>query len=315
MTIQTTMKAIRLSAYGGPELLRVEEIARPQPSQGEALIRVHATAVNPIDGHLRSGAMQQIMPLQFPYTPGSDFAGVVESIGDGVTTVHVGQEVYGSVEGTRGGAYAEYLAAPVAALAPKPRTLNLSQAASVPIVAQTAWQALFDKAGLAAGQSVLIHGGAGGVGMFAVQFARWKGAHVIATASAADAEFVRSLGAEEVIDYKGERFEEKVSGLDVVLDLIGGETQQRSWQTLKRGGILVASTAPPSEEEATKHSVRAAMVQMQGSSALLAEIAGLIDSGQIKTLVGATFPLEQAAQAQEASRTGHVRGKIVIEIA
>ncbi len=315
MTTQTTMKAIRLSGYGGPELLRYEEVPRPQPSQGEALIRVHAASVNPIDWHLRSGAMQQIMPLQFPYTPGSDFAGVVESVADGMTTVHVGQEVYGSVPGTRGGAYAEYLAAPVLALAPKPHTLDFSQAASVPIVALTAWQALFDKAGLAAGQSILIHGGAGGVGMFAVQFARWKGAHVTATASAADAEFVRSLGAGEVIDYKDERFEEKVSGLDVVLDLIGGETQQRSWQTLKPGGILVASTAPPSQEEATKHGVRAAMVQMQGSSALLAEIAGLIDSGQIKTLVGATFPLEQAAQAQEASRTGHVRGKIVIEIA
>jgi NADPH:quinone reductase-like Zn-dependent oxidoreductase len=218
------------------------------------------------------------------------------------------------VDSIHGGAYAEYVTAPVAQLALKPQTLDFSQAASIPVVASTSWESLFEKAGLAAGQSVLIHGGAGGVGMFAVQFARWKGAHVIATASATDLDFVRSLGAAEVIDYKGERFEEKVSNLDVVLDLIGGETQQRSWQTLKPGGILVSTTAPPSEEEAIKHGVRATMIQMHPSGELLAEIAGLIDSGQVQTFVGATFPLEQAGQAQEANRTGHVRGKIVIQV-
>ncbi|MCW3094789.1 MAG: alcohol dehydrogenase [Chthonomonadaceae bacterium] len=314
MTTQTTMKAIRLSAFGGPEQLHYEEISRPEPAAGEALIRVHATSVNPIEWLIRSGVMQQIMPVQFPYTPGSDLAGVVESVGEGVTAFQVGQEIYGTVDSIHGGAYAEYVTAPVAQLALKPQTLDFSQAASIPVVASTSWESLFEKAGLAAGQSVLIHGGAGGVGMFAVQFARWKGAHVIATASATDLDFVRSLGAVEVIDYKGERFEEKVSNLDVVLDLIGGETQQRSWQTLKPGGILVSTTAPPSEEEAIKHGVRATMIQMHPSGELLAEIAGLIDSGQVQTFVGATFPLEQAGQAQEANRTGHVRGKIVIQV-
>jgi len=315
MTTQTTMKAIRLEAFGGPEQLRYEEVPRPEAAVGEALIRVHAASVNPIEWLIRSGVMQQIMPVQFPYTPGSDLAGVVTGVGEGVTALQVGQEVYGTVDSIHGGAYAEYVAVPVGQLALKPKTLDFAQAASIPVVALTSWQSLFETAGLTAGQSVLIHGGAGGVGMFAVQFARWKGAHVIATASAKDLEFVRSLGAAEVIDYRGERFEEKVSSLDVVLDLIGGETQQRSWQTLKPGGILVSTTAPPSEAEAAKHGVRATMIQMHPSSALLAEIAGLIDSGQVQTFVGATYPLEQAGQAQEANRTAHIRGKIVILIA
>jgi len=315
MTTQTTMKAIRLSSFGGPEQLHYEEVPRPEAAADEALIRIHATSVNPIEWLIRSGVMQQIMPVPLPYIPGSDLAGIVESVGEGVTALQVGQEVYGTMDSMRGGAYAEYVAVPVAQLALKPKTLDFAQAASIPVVALTSWQSLFEKAGLTAGQSVLIHGGAGGVGMFAVQFARWKGAHVIATASAKDLEFVRSLGAAEVIDYKGERFEEKVSHLDVVLDLIGGETQQRSWQTLKPGGILVSTTAPPSEAEAAKHGVRATMIQMHPSSALLAEITDLIDSGQVQTFVGATFPLEQAGQAQEANRTGHMRGKIVIQVA
>jgi len=315
MTTQSTMKAIRLEAFGGPEQLRYEEVPRPEPGAGEALIQIHATSANPIEWLIRSGVMQQIMPVRLPYTPGSDLAGVVESVGEGVTALQVGQEVYGTVDSIHGGAYAEYIALPVAQLALKPKTLDFAQAASIPVVALTSWQSLFEKADLRAGQSVLIHGGAGGVGMFAVQFARWKRAHVIATASAKDLEFVRSLGAAEVIDYKSERFEEKVSNLDVVLDLIGGETQQRSWQTLKPGGILVSTTAPPSEAEAAKHGVRGTMIQMHPSSALLTEIAGLIDSGQVQTFVGATYPLEQAGQAQEANRTGHMRGKIVIQVA
>lgn len=312
--IPGTMKAIRLHSYGGPELLQYEEITIPTPRPGEVLIRVRAAAVNPLDSKIREGYVQQFMPITFPYTPGSDFAGIVEEISDGVTTVSVSQEVYGVVEATHGGAYAEYLAAPAATLAPKPLSLDFPKAASVPVVSMTAWQALFDVAGLSEGQSILIHGAAGGVGMFAVQFAHWKGAHVIATASGVNADFVRELGADEVIEYNTERFEERTSKVDVVLDLIGGETQQRSWQVLKPGGLLAATSAPPSQDEASKHGVRAAMVQMHGSGALLASIAALVDAGQVKTFVGATFPLDQAAKAQLANQSGHVRGKIVIEI-
>ncbi|MBC8113618.1 MAG: NADP-dependent oxidoreductase, partial [Candidatus Saccharimonas sp.] len=235
--------------------------------------------------------------------------------GVGVSAFSSGQEVFGFIPPTIGGTYAQYVAASSDALVSKPQGLDFINAASIPVVAMTAWQALFVVGGLAKGQSVLIHGGAGGVGMFAVQLAKWKGAHVTATASAKDLEFVRGLGADVVIDYKADRFEDKVSGVDVGLDLIGGETQQRSWRTMKPGGILVATPAPPSQEEATRHEVRAVMVHMQGDRAQLSTIAELIATGAIKTFVGATFPLADARKAQQASESGHVRGKIVLQIA
>lgn len=308
------MKAIRVHAFGGPEVLEYEDVPRPTPSGGQVLIRLHAASVNPVEGKVRAGAMQKMMPVKLPYTPGSDLAGVIESVGAGVTAFTAGQEVYGWTEGTTGGTYAEYVAASTDVLIPKPPSLDFSNAASVPAVALTAWQALFVHAGLVKGQSVLIHGGAGGVGMYAVQLAKWKGAHVTATASAKDLEFVKGLGADVVIDYKADRFEDKVSGVDVVLDVIGGETQQRSWQTIKPGGILVSTPAPPSEEEATRHGVRTLMMHMQADGAQLSTITGLIATGAIKTFVGATFPLAEAAAAQQALETGHVRGKVVLQI-
>ena len=308
------MKAISMHSFGGPGVLEYEDVPRPTPSSGQVLVRLHAASVNPLERHIREGVMQEKMPVKLPFTPGSDLAGVIESVGAGVTAFSAGQEVYGWTPPTTGGTYAEYLATSTDVLIAKPQALDFSSAASVPVVSLTAWQALFVSAGLVKGQSVLIHGGAGGVGMFAVQLAKWKGAHVTATASAKDIEFVKGLGADVVIDYKAERFEDKVSGVDVVLDVIGGETQQRSWQTMKAGGILVATPGPPSQEEAARHGVRAVMVQMQGNGAQLAMISELIATGAIKTFVGATFPLAQAAEAQQASETGHVRGKIVLQI-
>lgn len=303
-----------MHSFGGPEVLKYEDVPRPTPAKGQVLIRLRAASVNPLERKIREGVMQKMMPLKLPYIPGSDLAGVIESVADGVANLSVGQEVFGFTPATTGGTYAEYIAASTDVLVAKPQALDFNNAASVPVVAMTAWQALFVDGDLAKGQSVLIHGGAGGVGMFAVQLAKWKGAHVTATASAGDIEFVKGLGADKVIDYKADRFEDKVSGVDVVLDLIGGETQQRSWQTIKPGGILVATPAPPSQEEATRHGVRAVMVHMQGDRAQLSKITELIATGAIKTFVGATFPLADARKAQQASESGHVRGKIVLEI-
>lgn len=314
MDTEQTMKAIRIHSFGGPEVLEYEDVPRPKPSNGQVLILLRAASVNPLERTIRQGVMQKVMPVKLPFIPGSDLAGVIESVGDDVAALSAGQEVYGFIPPTVGGTYAQYIAVPTDVLVAKHEALDFSSAASVPVVSMTAWQALFVYADLAEGQSVLIHGGAGGVGMYAVQFARWKGAHVTATASAKDIEFVKGLGADEVIDYKADRFEDKVSGVDVVLDVVGGETQQRSWQTIKPGGILVATTAPPSQEDAARHGVRTVMMQMQGDGEQLSTINELIAAGTVKTSVGATFPLAQAAEAQQASAKGGVRGKIVLQI-
>jgi NADPH:quinone reductase-like Zn-dependent oxidoreductase len=249
--------------------------------------------------------------LTLPYVPGGDFAGVVDSMGAGVTGVRAGDEVYGNCPR---GAYAEKVAAPAATVAPKPKRLNFVEAASVPVAAQTAWQGLFDHGHLQKGQTVLIHAASGGVGSFAVQLAHWKGARVLATASGSNVEFVRSLGADLVIDYKTTKFETVAKDVDVVLDLIGGDTQARSYAVLKRGGRLVATAQPPSPDEAAKHGVQAVMMQMQANTDLLKQIAGLLDSGALRTTVSKTFPLAQAADAWKESRGGHTRGKIVLEV-
>ena len=314
-TDNSMMKAVLVHAYGGPEALTLEDIPRPVPKANEVLVRVSAAGVNPVDWKLREGHLQQIMPVQFPFTPGCDVAGIVESVGEGVGDFAVGDGVYGAVPPTTGGGYAESVIVPSATLADKPKNLSFVEAASVPSVAITAWQSLFESGGLTAGQTVLIHGGSGGVGMFAVQLAHQKGARVIATCSAENIEFVESLGADEVLDYKAVRFEEKVSGVDVVLDTQGGDTQERSWQTLKPGGILVSVVSPPSEEKAAEANARGVMVQVAASKALLTEIAEMLDAGTIKTEIAQTFSLSEARQAQELSQIGHTRGKIVLQIA
>ena len=244
------MKAIRVHQYGGPEQLRFEDTSAPNPADGQVLVRVQAASVNPIDYKLASGALRQLMPLSFPWVPGGDFAGVVEAVGRGVTTMKRGDAVYGDTPG--GSSYAEFVTTGAGMVAPKPGKLNPVEAASVPIAAQTAWQGLFDHGHLERGQTVLIHAAAGGVGTFAVQLAHWKGARVLATASAANADYVRGLGADQVIDYKATRFESVAKNVDLVLDLAGGETQQRSFSVLKPGGRLVSTVQPPSKEEAAR---------------------------------------------------------------
>ncbi len=308
-----TMKAVRFHEYGGSGVLAYEDAPRPELKPDEVLLRVEATSVNPMDWKIREGFMKEMLPIAFPFTPGGDVAGVVEEAGAGVTDFAAGDAVFGFVPMQAGGGYAEYVAVPVAMLTRKPDAVSFVEAASLPVVSLTAWQALFDFGGLQAGQSVLIHGGAGGVGMFAVQFAKRKGASPIyVTASAGDKAFVAGLGADTVIDYENERFEEIAKNVDMVLETIGGETQERSWGTLKPGGILVATAAPPPQEKAAAQGVRAAMVQLKPTGAGLAEIVALLAEGKVKTEIGKTFPLAQAREAQELSQHGHIRGKIVL---
>jgi len=307
------MKAIRVHAYGGPDQLRLEEAPQPKAESGKVLVRIHAASVNPIDFKLASGNMRQIMPINFPWIPGGDFSGVVEEVGSGVTGLKKGDAVYGDASG--GGAYAEFYAGPASMIAPKPRKLNDVEAASIPLAAQTAWQGLFDHGRLERGETVLIHGAAGGVGTFAVQLAHWKGAKVLATASPSNADYLRSLGADTVIDYKATPFESVAKNVDLVLEMIGGDTQRRSFGVLKPGGRLVATAQPPSAEEAARHKVEATMMSMQATTENLKKLAELIDAGKLKTTIGKTYPLAQAREAWTEIMSGHTRGKIVLEVA
>jgi NADPH:quinone reductase-like Zn-dependent oxidoreductase len=277
------------------------------------LVRIHAVSVNPIDFKLASGNMRQIMPINFPWIPGGDFSGIVEEVGSGVTGLAKGDAVYGDASG--GGAYAEFYAGPASMIAPKPRRLSDIEAASVPLAGQTAWQGLFDNGRLERGETVLIHGASGGVGTFAVQLAHWKGAKVLATASADNVDYLRSLGADTVIDYKATPFESLAKNVDLVFDLIGGETQRRSFGVLKAGGRLVATAQPPSPEEAAKHKVEAKMMGMKASTANLTRLAELLDAGKIKTVVTKTYSLAQARDAWTEIMSGHTRGKIVLQVA
>jgi NADPH:quinone reductase-like Zn-dependent oxidoreductase len=306
------MKAIRYHAYGGPEQLRYEDAPVPILKTGEVLVRVRATSVNPWDYKLASGAFRNMVPMEFPYIPGGEFAGQIESVGASVSHLKPGDAVFGNCPS---GSYAQFVAAPGESAAPMPARLTPLQAASVPLAAQTAWQGLFDHGHLEAGQTVLIHAAAGGVGTFAVQLAHWKGAKVIATASAANADYLKSLGADQVIDYKSTPFDTVVKDVDVVLDLLGGDTQTRSFAVLKRGsGRLIATAQPPSQELATRHKVRALMMQMKPTAERLNQLADLLDAGKIRTEVTKTFPLSQTKEAWEYSMSGHTRGKITLEI-
>ena len=311
-----TMTAVRFHEFGDTSVLQTETVPRPVAGAGEILVRVQATSVNPIDTKIRQGLFQQFMPVALPFTPGGDIAGTVEAVGAGVTGFAPGDAVFGILPPNQGGAYAQYAVVTTDRVAHKPQSLSFVEAASVPVVALTAWEALFGIAHLSAGQSVLVHGGAGGVGLFAVQFAKQTGANPIyATASAGDREFVQSLGATQVIDYKNERFEDVVKNVDVVLDLIGGETQARSWGVLKPGGTLVATTQPPSAEKAQERGVRVGMVEVKPTQETLTQITSLLQSGAVKTFIGATFLLTDARAAHEQSHNGHTRGKIALTVA
>jgi NADPH:quinone reductase-like Zn-dependent oxidoreductase len=305
------MKAVRLHARGGPEAFVYEEAPQPHPEEGEVLVRVHAAAVTPTElAWVPTWTTPTGEPRRFPIILGHEFSGEVAAIGSGVRDVTAGELVYGLNDWFRDGAQAEYCVARASEVARKPRSVDHVAAAVAPISALTAWQGLIERGRLVAGQRVLIHGAAGGVGVFAVQLARRRGAHVIGTASASNVAFVRGLGADEVIDYRAQRFEHVVHDLDVVFDTVGGETLERSWGVLKPGGRLV--TIATSVEGSQDPRTREAFFIVQANRAQLAEIARLIDAGQLRPVVDAVFPLAQARQAYE-HKPAH--GKVVLDVA
>jgi NADPH:quinone reductase-like Zn-dependent oxidoreductase len=314
----TMMKAVRLHRQGGPEQLVYEDAPKPELGAGDALIRVHATGITPAELTYTETYTNCDGSARLPAIPGHEVAGVVESVADSVSDVSVGDEVYALTSFCRDGAAAEYVAVHAADLAPKPTTVDHAQAAAVPLSALTAWQAFFDHAQLAPGQRVLIHGAAGGVGSFAVQIARWHGAYVVGTASAENRDFLLRLGANEVIDYRHAPFEQAVREVDVVLDTIGGETRERSWQVLKPTGILVSLPGPIPESEEAAHGKRGGrrgvFFIVQPNREQLGKIAALIDSGAIRPVIAETIPLAKARQAFERGVAGHTRGKLVLAV-
>jgi NADPH:quinone reductase-like Zn-dependent oxidoreductase len=310
-----TMKAVVIHEYGGPDVLKYEDIPRPEPKDDQLLIRVIAAGVNPVDGMIRSGMFDREGSRAFPIILGGDVAGVVEKVGSKVTKLKAGDPMFAYVSLDNSGGYAQYALVPEREAAPKPKSLTYVEAAAVPIVAMTAWQALVDTAKLSAGQTVLIHGGSGGVGSFAIQIAKARGAKVIATASTANQDFLKQLGADVAIDYTKQKFEDVAKDVDVVLDSIGGDTLARSYGVVKTGGIIVSIVARLNESELEKHGIRGAALSVEPNSEELAEIGKLIDDRKIKVTVSQTFPLSEAMKAQEQVATGHTRGKIVLKIA
>ncbi len=309
------MKAIRFHQYGDAGVLRYEDAPKPQVGLDELLIRVHSAGVNPADWQFRQGYYKDFAPRPLPFIPGWDVAGMVEAVGAQVTRFKPGDAVFAMADMSRNGAYAEYIAVCADHVAPAPRAIPLQQAAAVPLAALTAWSALFAHGALAPGQSVLVHAGAGGVGLFAVQLAHHAGARVLATASAANHELLRRFGADEVIDYRGENLALRATGMDLVIDTVGGEMREQSWKLLRPGGLLAGVAMPPPDEtQARAHGVRAAMIAVTPDGARLAEIGALIDAGKLQVLIDSEYPLADAAVAQVRSQGRHARGKIILRV-
>ncbi|PHV12138.1 NADP-dependent oxidoreductase [Chitinimonas sp. BJB300] len=308
------MKAIRIHAYGDINQMQLEDAPIPMCGPGDVLVRVVAAGINPIDWKLRSGVMADNLAKTFPFTLGSDAAGVVTAVGGAVSGFSPGDEVFFYAEFARGGTYAEYLAVEATQVALKPRTVSFATAAALPTPGQAAWTALIEVAQCTQGMRVLIHGGAGAVGSLAVQLAKQHGAHVTATAGTADLALVKSLGADEVIDYRTQRFEQVVKNMDVVLDTLGGVTQEASWSTLRAGGLLVATTMPPSPERAAAAGAHGTFVFTPPRGAVLAQLATLVDTGRLRMLVGQEFTLADAPLAHRLGETGKARGKMVLHV-
>lgn len=310
-----TMKAIVIHEYGGPEVLKYEDVSQPEPKQDQLLIRVIAAGVNPVDGMIRSGMFDKEGHRAFPIVLGGDISGVVEKVGSKITKFKSADPVFAYVSLDNSGGYAQYALVTEREAAPKPKSLTYVEAAAVPIVALTAWQALIDTAKLKTGQTVLIHGGSGGVGSFAIQIAKARGARVIATASTANQDLLKQLGADVAIDYTKQNFENIAKDVDVVLDSIGKVTLARSYGVVKKGGIIVSLVARPDPAELEKHGIRGEAFSVDPNSDELGEIGKLIDEKKINVIVSQTFPLLEARKAQEQVATGHTRGKIVLKVA
>jgi NADPH:quinone reductase-like Zn-dependent oxidoreductase len=309
-----TMEALRAQARGGPEsLIYDERVLPPSPGIGDVLLEVRAASFTPTELEWPSTWVDRAGKARTAPIPAHEVSGVVAALGYGTTGFAVGDEVYGLTDWYRDGAAAGYVAVEARNLAPKPRSLDHERAAAVPLAALTAWQALFEHGALSAGQSVLIHGAGGGVGVFAVQLARSAGAHVVATGRAWAEDLVRGLGAEEFIDTERRRFKEVAGEVDVVFDLVGGEIRQRSWALLKPGGVLVSVVEPP--EEAGHPGAGGVFFVVEPDRAALTELARRIDAGELRSIVGEVFPLERGREAFEAKRRSGVPGKVVLRVA
>ncbi|MEY2603699.1 MAG: hypothetical protein QOH31_1480 [Verrucomicrobiota bacterium] len=310
----TMMKAVVIHSYGGPEVLKYEDVPRPEPKDDDILIRVMAAGVNPVDGYIRQGNLAKVMGA-FPLILGMDIAGVVEKTGAKTTKFKAGDPVYAYSSFKEQGGYAQFAVVKENEAAPKPRSTSFEQAAAVPLAATTAWQALVDKAHLSPGQTVLIHGGSGGVGSFAVQIAKVRGAKVIATASTANQQFLKQLGADQAIDYTTTKFEDVVKDADVVLVAVRGDTLARSYSVVKKGGILVSITGQPDPAELEKHGIRGTSLMAHPDARVLEELGKLIDAKKVTPEVSQVLPLTDAAKAHEQIASQHTRGKIVFKVA
>jgi NADPH:quinone reductase-like Zn-dependent oxidoreductase len=305
-----TMRAVRVDRFGGPETLHIQNVAKPRPGPGEALVRVEATGVNPVDWKFREGFFKD---LPLPFTPGGDFCGTIAELGPNADGFKTGDIVFGSAPGSVG-AEAEFLAIPVKYIALKPRTLEPVEAAGVPLAGMTAWQGIFTHGHLKAGETILILGASGAVGSIAVQLAKIVGARVIGTASGESVGRLRELGCDEPVDYENLRFEDAARGVDLCLDLVGGEFQQRAFATVKRGGRIVSAVQEPDAALSRRRGITAELFHMKPDAAQLRELAMKIDAGQLKVAVAKVLPLERAAEAEELNRLHEVQGKIVLKV-
>jgi len=311
------MKAAQINRYGGNEVVEINKNApAPAVTGGHLLIEVYAAGVNPVDWKIREGYMRQMVPLKFPATLGGDFSGIVAEVGEGVPGFKRGDEIFGQASITRGGSgsFAEFATADVNTTAHKPGILGHVEAAALPLTGVSAWQALVDHIGLSMGKKILIHGGGGGIGSMAIQIARHLGAYVATTVSLKDMEYARELGADEVIDYKNQSFEDILHDYDAVFDTVGGETYTRSYRVLKRGGIIVSMLEQPNQDLMKQYGVKAIGQLTQVTGERLSKLAELADKRVIKVHVEKTFPLEEAKEALAFQQNGHPRGKVVLKI-
>lgn len=310
------MKAAQITDYGGPDVMKtVTDAPKPVPKEGEVLVEVYAAGLNPFDWKVREGYLKESLPLKMPAILGGDLAGLVVELGPGVSGFLVGQEVYGMANAAGGhGSYAEFAPVKATQLAGKPLSINFAAAAALPLAGVSAYQALVGHMDLQVDQKILIHGGAGGIGSLAVQIAKSIGAYVAATAAGAEADFVKSLGADEVIDYQTQDFSKLLAGYDAVFDTIGGETNVKSYGVLKPGGSLVSMVQPPDEQLVVHSGVKYTLQSSRATQERLQKLTALVDGGKLRVQVDKIFPLTQAAEALEYLKSGHPRGKVVIKI-
>ena len=310
-----TMKAIVVHGYGGPDVLKFEDTPRPEPNANEVLIRVMAASINPVDVAIRKGYLKQFTGDKFPLILGMDASGVIENIGANINKFKVGDPVIAFFTLGGEGGYAQYVLATEDEIARKPEAITFEQAAAVPAAGSTAWKALIETGDLEAGQTVLIHGGSGGVGHFAIQIAKARGAKVIATASAANQEFLKQMGADVVVDYMKQKFEDVAKDIDLVLDSVGEDTLKRSYGVVKKGGMIVSIVDDCDPKELAAHGIRGTTIRTEPNAKTLEELARLIDAKKITPVLSQVFPFSEVAKAHEQIATRHTRGKIVLKVA